>query len=149
VVRAAPAGTPRRGRGSLLWLQGLVCGALLTFATPTALLLGVLMAPAAAAWLADTLPGRPVARAVAVAGLAPALGPVWHLWLGGHTIAVALELLSDPAAIGIAWVAAACGWAMCQVLPVVLRTLREMREAARAKALAAELELQKEEWDLR
>ncbi|MBV8458066.1 MAG: hypothetical protein JO122_15785, partial [Acetobacteraceae bacterium] len=31
---------------SLIWLQGLLCGALVTLATPVAMLLGVLLAPA-------------------------------------------------------------------------------------------------------
>src|SRR5690349_1624154 len=41
---AKDATQPRRQR-SFVWLQGLLCGALATLATPTALLLGVLLAP--------------------------------------------------------------------------------------------------------
>lgn len=128
------------------WLQGLVCGALLTFATPASLLLAALFAPAVIAFLADTERGRPVARSVAVACIAPALAPMWHLWAAGETMEAALALLSDPATIAIAWLVGASGWALCQVLPVILRTLREFRENARAKLLRAELESQTEEW---
>ena len=132
--------------GSFTWLQGLVCGALLTFATPASLLLAALFAPAVISWLTDIEPGRPVARSVAVACLAPALAPMWHLWMAGETMEAALALLSDPATIAIAWLSGASGWALCQVLPVILRTAREIRENGRAKLLRAELQTQKEEW---
>ncbi len=128
------------------WLQGLVCGALLTFATPASLLLAALFAPAVIAFLADTEKGRPVARSVAVSCIAPALAPMWHLWMAGETMEAALALLSDPATISIAWLVGASGWALCQVLPVILRTLSEFRESARAKLLRAELQTQTEEW---
>ena len=44
---------------SLTWLQGLLCGAMVTLATPTALLLGVILGPALLAVLLDHEPGRP------------------------------------------------------------------------------------------
>ena len=43
-ARAAAVRSPARP-GSTLWIQGLVCGAVAAFATPTALLAGVLLAP--------------------------------------------------------------------------------------------------------
>ncbi len=53
--KAAPTpGTkPQPRQRSLVWLQGLLCGAMATLATPTALLLGVLLGPALLAILFD------------------------------------------------------------------------------------------------
>ena len=70
---------PARRTESLLWLQSSRLRAVLTFATPTALLLGVMLAPSVLALALDRAPGRPVARAVAMAGLAFALSPLWRL----------------------------------------------------------------------
>src|ERR1041384_3722306 len=53
---AKDATQPPRQR-SFVWLQGLLCGALATLATPTALLLGVLLAPAFLAIALDQAAG--------------------------------------------------------------------------------------------
>jgi len=47
-VTTAKKTADARPRQSAFWVQGAICGALLAFATPTALLLGVLLAPALA-----------------------------------------------------------------------------------------------------
>jgi hypothetical protein len=133
----AAGGTGARPKGSHAWLQGLACGALLAFAPSFALLLAVLLAPAIAASLLDRRPHHPVARAVALASGAFTLGPVWRLATGGH-----------PLVIGLAWLAGACGWALCVLLPVVLRAASDVRAAARIAALQAEAEALRAAWDL-
>ncbi len=144
-AKAAQAAAPK---GSLVWVQGMVCGALLAFATPTALMLGVLLAPALACFAGERTQAGTMTRGVALCCGAASIGPVWHLWHGGNRMGTALELLSDPLCLVLAWGAGACAWALCQVLPVVMRTTWEMRVAARAKAIAAELAACREEWDL-
>ena len=139
---------PARRTASLFWLQGLVCGAVLTFATPTALVLGVVLAPSVLALALDREPGRPVARAVAMAEMAFTLGPLWRLWVGGHSMNVARDLLLDPATICPAWLAAACSWACCELFPVGLRVLADMRAARRRAVLTAEEAALRAEWDL-
>ena len=142
------AARPKSGGGSLLWLQGLICGAVLTFATPVALLAGVLLAPAVVAAVMDSAPTRAMTRAVFFASLAFTLGPLWHLIFAGRTMQEAVELISDPAVLGPAWLAGACGWALCEVLPVVLRSFAELRATARIAALKAEAAALREDWDL-
>jgi hypothetical protein len=144
----AAGGTGARPKGSHAWLQGLACGALLAFAPSFALLLAVLLAPAIAASLLDRRPHHPVARAVALASGAFTLGPVWRLATGGHSLGAALDLLADPLVIGLAWLAGACGWALCVLLPVVLRAASDVRAAARIAALQAEAEALRAAWDL-
>ncbi len=146
--QASPAASAKPARGSTLWIQGLACGALLTFAAPTALLLGVLLLPALACVLAERGAGQSVARPVALCCGAACLHPLWRLWSQGETIDTAVATLADPKALLLAWGAGACAWALCQVTPVVVRTVWEAREAANARAITIELEQLQAEWDL-
>jgi len=147
---AAKAGTAPGGvrGGSYGWLQGLVCGAVMAFATPVAVLVGVLLMPALAAILFDKQPGRPVARAVALGGVAFTLAPLWHLIEGGGGVAAALDVLADPAVTAPAWLAGASGWALCELLPVLLRGVASMNAQARLAALEAEEKALRAAWDL-
>jgi len=117
-----PAAAPGR-QHSLAWLQGLLCGALVTLATPTALLLAVLLAPAMAAYLVDRAPGRPVARSVALCGLAACVGPEVALWGAGHDIPAATGLLADLWTVGVAWTAGAAGWLLAELSPIGMRAV--------------------------
>ncbi len=72
---------------SLVWLQGLLCGAMVTLATPTALLLGVLLGPALLALMLDRQPGRPKARSIALCSMAASIDPLRTLWMTGHSMA--------------------------------------------------------------
>jgi hypothetical protein len=98
-------GKPRQH--SLVWLQGLLCGAMVTLATPTALLLGVLLCPAVLALVLDRQPGRPKARGVALFNMAAAVDPLRTLWMSGHSMSNASALLGDMRILGTAWSAAA------------------------------------------
>jgi fumarate reductase subunit D len=139
---------PARSRNSAIWLQGLACGALLAFASPTALLLAVMLCPAIACTLADTGTDKGMSRAVAAACAAFTLGPLWHLWLALDRMDAAIAILCTPTSVCLAWGAGAIAWALCQVLPVIIRTTWDAREDLRAKSLAAELQTLREEWDL-
>ena len=146
------AATPSRpgahvAKGSLLWIQGLACGTLLTFATPTALVLATLLAPAIACYLGEKTSGSS-ARAVTLCCAAASLSPLWHLWMLNDSMDAALDALSNPVTLIVAWGAGACAWALCQVVPVVLRTAWDAREMARARAIEDELARTREEWDL-
>ena len=141
-----PAGPA--AKGSILWAQGLACGALLTFAAPTALLLAILLAPAIACALGEKNTAGSSTRAVGLCCAAAALSPVWHLWMRGDAMDAALDALANPLVLVTAWGAGACAWALCQVVPVVLRTAWDASEAARARVMQAELARTREEWDI-
>jgi hypothetical protein len=144
----ARAGAGRATRGGHAWLQGLGCGALIAFAPGFALLLTVLLAPACSGLLLDRRPGRPIARAVLLAGAAFTLAPAWHLFQSGENIAAATDLLLEPTVLTPAWLAGACGWALCETLPVLLRVAADVRATARIAALQAEARALREAWDL-
>jgi hypothetical protein len=132
----------------LIWLQGLLCGALATLATPTALLLGVLLAPAIAAVLFDRETGRPRARSIALCGMAAAVDPLRTLWTSGHSLAIASALLGNLQVLGTAWSAAAGGWLLAEIMPLAVRAVLEALSIARTSRLQAERARLIEAWGL-
>lgn len=137
-----------RRQHSLVWLQGLACGALVTLAPPTALLLGVLLAPALLAVMLDHEPGRPRARGIALCNMAGTVAPLQTLWTAGHSLATASALLGNLQVIGTAWSAAAAGWLLAEVLPIGVRVILETVSIARTAKLRAERARLVEAWGL-
>jgi len=133
---------------SLIWLQGLICGGVVTLAPASALLGGALLAPALLAHRLDRQPGRPVARAVLVCALAGAIQPLYALWQGGHSLALAGLLLSDPANLLPSWSAAAGGWLLAELAPLGVRMVLELGVHTRAARLRAERARLESEWGI-
>jgi hypothetical protein len=119
-----------------------------TLATPTALLLGVLLAPALLAVVLDHQPGRPRARSIALCSMAAAVDPLRTLWTTGHTIATATALLGNLRIVGMAWSAAAAGWLLAEITPIAVRAALEGLGIARAARLRAERAKLVEIWGL-
>jgi len=142
---AKPAPAPRRG--SMPWLQGLACGALVTLATPTALLAGVLLVPTLIVFAVDRAPGRPVSRAVLLYGLAGLALPLGTLWSGGHSMDLSIALVTDPAAVALAWAAQGAGWLLTELVPLGIRLLLDTKAAAETAKLRSERAALTEEWD--
>jgi hypothetical protein len=142
------SGTATAKRGSGLWLQGLVCGALVTLATPTALLAGVLLLPTILVYLTEAGEGRATLRAVLLFGLAASLRPMLALWTGGHTMDISLSLLTDFATPVVAWSAQGAGWLLSQLIPLVVRVTLEAQMRLEVARLRAERAKLAEEWGL-
>lgn len=142
---ARPAAPPQR---SYAWLQGLLCGVAAALVPGPALLIGLLLAPGLFALLLDQAPGKPMARAVLLAGLAGSIEPLASLWNGGGGIGEALGMLGDPAVLGLAWLAGAGGWLASELAPLFLRVGMDGAAAARAARLRAERARLVEEWEL-
>lgn len=147
-IPATPNVVARPRQRSLIWLQGLLCGAMVTLATPTALLVGVLLAPALVAVALDHEPGRPRARSIALCGMAAAVGPLRTLWTTSHSLATATALLGDVRVIGTAWSAAAAGWLLAEITPIAVRAVLEALGLGRAARLRAERARLAETWGL-
>src|ERR1700723_979288 len=94
-VASGGGGSAPPRQHSMVWLQGLLCGALVTLAPSTALLLGVLLGPALLAMVLDRQPGRPRARSIALCSVAASIDPLRILWVAGHGMATATALLGD------------------------------------------------------
>jgi hypothetical protein len=119
-----------------------------TLATPTALLLGVLLGPALLAVVLDHQPGRPRARSIALCSMAAAVDPLRTLWTTGHTIATATALLGNLRIVGMARSAAAAGWLLAEITPIAVRAALEGLGIARAARLRAERAKLVEIWGL-
>jgi len=137
-------GKPRQH--SLVWLQGLLCGAMVTLATPTALLLGVLIGPTILALVLDRQPGRPKARGVALFNMAAAVDPLRTLWVSNHSLSNATALLGDRHILGTAWSAAAAGWLLAELAPIAVRVVLDVLSVARVARLRAERTRLMEDW---
>ena len=143
-----PATVAKPRQRSLIWLQGLLCGAMVTLATPTALLLGVLLGPALLAIALDREPGRPRARSIALCSMAAAVIPLRTLWTTGHSIATATALLGDFQILATAWSAAAGGWLLAEGVPIAVRAALEALSITRASRLRSERAGLAEAWGL-
>ena len=144
--KSAVAAPPRQH--SLIWLQGLLCGAMATLATPTAVLLGVLLGPAMLALLFDGEPGRPRARSIALCSMAAAIDPLRTLWLAGHNLTTASALLGNFRVIATAWTAAAAGWLLAELTPLAVRAVLETLAITRTARLQADRDRLVEDWGL-
>jgi hypothetical protein len=140
------AGAARHG--SRLWLLGVGSGLLAALATPTAVLGGLLLAPALLALVLDSSPQRSLARPILFCGLAAALRPLLALWADGHTMAASLSLAADLSTLGLAWAAQAAAWLLGELLPLVVGLAQEARSRARVARLRDARARLEQEWGL-
>jgi hypothetical protein len=134
--------------GSLLWLQGLACGAVATLATPTFVLAGLLLAPAFVSVLMDQSRGKSTARCVVLFGLAATLQPLANLWRAGHTLGNALDMAGDATTLATAWAAQGAAWLLCELGPLLIALVMEAASGARAARLRASRAGFEEQWGL-
>jgi len=133
-------------RRSWLWLQGLVCGAALTLAPAIAVLALVLLAPGLFVYAIEETAGKPVGRAMLLLGAAASFGPLRTLWDSGNTLDGAINLISDPVHLGMAWVVAGSGWLFGELIQIVGREVLEVMARHRAAALRQERTRLEAEW---
>lgn len=138
---------PARNRlPSLIWLQGLLCGALVTLAPGMAVLLASFLAPAIAAVILDQQPGKPRARAAFLLSGAACVAPIRSLWSGSGDLAAALSIALDPGTLMQTWIAAGIGWTLAELGPVVIRACVTFADRLRRSRLEALRERLREEW---
>lgn len=143
------AGVKAGGRtSSLIWLQGLLCGALVTLATPVAVLLGVLLVPAIGVASLDRLPGKPRARTAFLFAAAWCVGPVRILWGNGGDLAMATRLVTDPEVVGQVWLAAGGGWLLAVLAPRGVGAVLGISDQVRRRRLKARRERLRAEWGM-
>ncbi len=131
---AKAAGKKREGL-SLVWLQGLACGAMASLAPASALQMSLLLAPVIAALFMDHKPGKPIARAMLLFALAACVEPVRQSWAAGQSLAAGLDRVLELDNLAPAWAAAAGGWLLSQAAPVVVATILDASSRARAGQL--------------
>jgi hypothetical protein len=158
-TKAAPSGKASKGKArpakgaksekrSFVWLQGLICGALITLAPSLAMLLAFLLAPGLIATVLDRSPGRTVSRGVFLFGLAASVSPAKTLWEGGLAMPLSVQLMTDPIIFGTAWAAAAAGWMVAEVAPIIVEIALTSARKLRAAKLEETRVKFSEEWGL-
>lgn len=126
------------GNGSLLWAQGLACGGVVAFAPALGLLMAALFWPIGLALVFDKAPGRPMARAAALCAAAASVGPIRSVWTGGLGLDASLAVATDLRVLAVTWCAAAGGWGLTILAPIVARAVLDATSASRAARLRAE-----------
>jgi hypothetical protein len=145
---ARPGGNTPGGSRSVVWLSGLACGVLAAVTPGTAVVAAALLAPGIVAVKLDQEPGRPIARTILTCGLAGCVHPIIMLWNAGQAFDTAIAIISDPANLGIAWSAAAAGWLMTQIVPLIVRAVLEGGALTRAARLRVSRAKIAEAWGL-
>jgi len=146
--RQAASGSPKGGVRSVVWLSGLACGVLAAIAPGVAIVAAGLLAPGFVALKLDQDPGRPMARTVLTCGLAGCVHPVITLWNTGQSFEAAMAIVTDPGVLGVAWSAAAAGWLLTQLAPLIVRAGLEAAAIGRATRLRAARGRLAEEWGI-
>jgi hypothetical protein len=145
-AKAKAPGAAGSKLGSLLWLQGLACGAVATLATPTFILGGLLLALVSV--VVDRSHGKSTARAVVLFGLAATVQPLVDLWHAGHTISIALDMVSDTTTLATAWAAQGGAWLLCELGPLIIELVMDAVSGAKAARLRAARAVYEEQWGL-
>lgn len=141
--RVASRGVPGGGVGYLLAI-GL--GALAMVAGGIALAGSVWLLPTLFAVLLEREPGRPMARAMALFGVAASLSGLLALWAAGGGVTVGLNAALDPASAVRSWSAQGTAWLLGELSPILLVLQAEAtsgRQLRRLRAARRELE---DEW---
>ena len=145
-AKPAPAKpTGKKSAGRLLWLMiGVI--AVASFALPTVLLFCPGMFPTFVAMIVDRNRDGHTPMAVGTMNLAGLLPSLLGLWTGGHSIAIATRIMSDPYTWLFAYGAAAVGWALVLGLPQVVETAVTFRNESEIRRFKARQEALIADW---
>ncbi len=82
-------------------------------------------------------------------GLAASVGPAKTLWESGLDMPTSVQLMTDPLVFGTAWAAAAAGWLVGEVAPIIVEMVLTSARKLRAAKLEATRAKYAEEWGLK
>ncbi|WP_158745869.1 hypothetical protein [Acidisphaera sp. L21] len=146
MAKASASATPAVPRRSWFWLQGVICGVAVAVVPGTALMIGVLMAPAFATYAMEQGKTRPLARGMMLRGAACTFMPLRVLWEHGGSLDASLDLLSDPGRPLLAWTACGAGWLAGQLADILTRLALDARSARALRQLTQERDKLIVEW---
>lgn len=142
---ATPAAGRKNPAGLLLSLMiGVLSAAF--FALPTALLLAAAMVPTLVAWIVDRNRDGHALMSVGTLNLAGLLPSLLALWTGGHSLGIAVRIMSDPYTWLFAFGAAGVGWALVLGLPKIVETAMIFRNEVEINRLQSRQAALVAEW---
>jgi hypothetical protein len=104
---------------------------LLFAALPIATVLTVGLAPTPAAFIVDITPGRYLPKCVAGMNFAGVVPYLHKLWLTGHGLSSALDIVTDVFALFLIYSAAGLGWLLFLGLPGAVAMFRALNAKRR------------------
>lgn len=149
-AKASSSRRPLARRPGMSFLnQMIVAGfslGLFAVSLPTALLLTFALLPALCACLVAHRQGYYLAISIGSLSFAGTWPFLLKLWLSGHSIANAMQIILNPNTWLIIYGAAALGWAMCQWFPLFVSSFMSMFSAHRVKDLQHKQKKIIDEW---
>lgn len=134
---AGTAGRSKAKASRLALIIVLVVLPLGLLALPTTILLLFGLVPTMVALIVDRAPEKYAALTVGSLNLAGVLPALLELWISGHTVAVALDIIGAPMTWLIAYSAAAVGWLIYFSLPPLFASFMALRYQGEIKAMKA------------
>ena len=119
---------------------------LLLLALPTTMVLAVGMAPTLGAFFADKTPGHYLTKCVAGMNLAGVIPSLYNLWITGHDLKTANNIVTDPYSWLLMYCAGAMGWLLFLGLPGVVAVFRSLNATRRIYVLREKQKLLINEW---
>jgi hypothetical protein len=119
---------------------------LLLLALPTTMVLAIGMAPTLGAFFADKSPGRYLTKCVAAMNLAGVIPSLYNLWITGHDLKTANNIVTDPYTWLVMYCAGAMGWLLFLGLPGVVAVFRSLNATRRIYVLREKQKLLINEW---
>jgi hypothetical protein len=134
--------------GLIILLMGLALGGLIALSPDIALPLVVLLLPGLLVLILDRTPGCAAARAILLFQAAACVRPVMEAWYRCAGIDGCMGYLAEWPTVLRAWLAAAAGWVLIQLLPLGLKVLEDHRLRVRRTVLVARRKALADEWGL-
>jgi hypothetical protein len=119
---------------------------LLLLALPTTMVLAIGMAPTLGAFFADKTPGRYLTKCVAGMNFAGVIPSLYHLWITGHDLKTASDIVTDLYTWLLMYCAGAMGWLLFLGLPGAVAVFRSLNATRRIYVLREKQKLLINEW---
>ena len=104
---------------------------LLLLALPTTMVLAIGMAPTLGAFFADKTPGRYLTKCVAGMNFAGVIPSLYHLWITGHDLKTANDIVTDLYTWLLMYCAGGMGWLLFLGLPGAVAVFRSLNASRR------------------
>ena len=119
---------------------------LLLLALPTTMVLAIGMAPTLGAFFADKTPGRYLTKCVAGMNFAGVIPSLYHLWITGHNLKTANDIVTDLYTWLLMYCAGGMGWLLFLGLPGAVAIFRSLNATRRIYVLREQQKLLINEW---
>lgn len=127
---------PSTGKGTILGvIIGIVFALMAVILLPTTIVILVGLVPSAVAFFVDTSRERLLGSTVLCMNIAGLLPAVLRLWKQGHTMDMAITLISQPSVLVVILVSSGVGWLLYIYMPQFVSKLARKRAEVRIRTL--------------